>query len=77
MYYYLWQTTYPLQAGRLVADKSLRLGFTIQNLDQLIERLEVNSVKIINVPKLSEWGYCAVIEDLDSRKIELQEQART
>ena len=47
MYYYLWQTTYPLQAGRLVADKSLRLGFTIQNLDQLID--ETSDSNLIRV----------------------------
>lgn len=64
---------YPLQAEQLIADKSLRLGFAVQNLDTLIQSLKAKNVQIITLPKLSEWGYCTVIEDLDGRKVELKQ----
>lgn len=66
---------YPLMKNQEKPDKSLRLGFTIENLDEVIEKLRRENVKIIREPKESEWGYFAIIEDLDGRKIELKKPA--
>ncbi len=63
---------YPLMKNQEVSDKSLRLGFTIENLDDIIANLKKNKVEIIREPKESEWGYFAIIKDLDGRKIELK-----
>jgi len=65
---------YPLMKGQETADKSLRLGFTVDKLDELIAILRKN-VEIIAEPKVSEWGYFAIIKDLDGRKIELKEKS--
>ena len=64
---------YPLLKSQQSPDQSLRLGFVVDNLDDLIEKLRSQSVKIISAPQSSEWGYFAVISDPDGRKIELTE----
>jgi lactoylglutathione lyase len=62
---------YPLPKSVLQADNSMRLGFEIPNLDELMTVLELNNVKIISYPKQTEFGYVAIVEDFDGRKIEL------
>lgn len=65
---------YPLMKNQESPDKSLRLGFTIENLDETIENLKKRNVEIVREPKESEWGYFAIIKDLDGRKIELKKK---
>lgn len=65
---------YPLLKGQNTADRSTRLGFTIDNLDQLILELETSGVIIHQQPNYTDWGYTAVIADLDGRKIELTQK---
>jgi lactoylglutathione lyase len=55
-------------------DNTTRLGFKVENLDILIKELPDKGVKIHNLPTQTEYGYWAVIEDLDGRKIELTEE---
>jgi lactoylglutathione lyase len=64
---------YPLK-GELNADNSLRLGFEVNNLTELMTKLALNNVKIINYPKQTEFGFMALVEDFDGRKIELNQQ---
>jgi len=63
---------YPLLKNQQSADKSLRLGFDVENLDEIIVDLKKNDIEIVSEPKESEWGYFAIIKDLDGRKIELK-----
>ncbi len=63
---------YPLMKHQEIPDKSLRLGFTVDNLDELITTLKRKNHKIVREPKKSEWGYFAIIKDIDGRKIELK-----
>ena len=65
---------YPLMKNQEIPDKSLRLGFTIDNLDETIEKLKKRNVEIVRKPRESEWGYFAIIRDLDGRKIELKKK---
>jgi len=62
---------YPLMKSQEMPDKSLRLGFTVEHLDELIANLRDSNVEIVREPKTSEWGYFSIIKDLDGRKIEL------
>jgi len=62
---------YPLLKSQTVADKSLRLGFTVNNLEELVKILEKYNTKILKIPTKTEWGFQAIITDLDGRKIEL------
>ena len=65
---------YPLMEGQESPDNSLRLGFTVEDLDEKMENLRNRNVEIIREPKESEWGYFAIIKDLDGRKIELKKK---
>ena len=65
---------YPLMKNQEVPDKSLRLGFEIENLEETISNLKKNNVEIVRAPTASEWRYFAIIKDLDGRKIELKKK---
>jgi len=65
---------YPLMNHQIGADTSLRLGFTIERLDELISHLKIKKIEIVREPKASEWGYFAIIKDIDGRKIELKQR---
>lgn len=65
---------YPLPKDVNIADNTLRLGFGVTSLDQLIENLKKQAIKVIKDPTITEWGYQALIEDPDGRKIELRDE---
>ncbi|SEW52516.1 VOC family protein [Chitinophaga arvensicola] len=60
---------YPLPKNVTVADHTTRLGFTVANVDDILQKLP--EATIISAPELTEWGYSAIIQDPDGRKIEL------
>ena len=65
---------YPLPKDKQQADDTVRLGFTVNDLDSTIERLRNAGGKIVKEAGMTEWGYVSIVEDLDGRKIELKEQ---
>ena len=65
---------YPLPKGMTLPDNSIRLGFEVRDLKQVIVALKRKAVKIIAEPAQNAWGYTAVVEDLDGRKIELTQE---
>jgi lactoylglutathione lyase len=67
---------YPLPKNKEKSDDTLRLGFTVDNLDDVINELKKSGNKIINDPTMTEFGYVSVIEDLDGRKIELKDKQK-
>lgn len=64
---------YPLLKQQKEADLSTRLGFEVENLDALMEKLRTINIPIIQEAKKSEFGYFAVVKDFDGRKVELNE----
>jgi predicted enzyme related to lactoylglutathione lyase len=62
---------YPLPKSQTVPDITTRLGFTVEKLDELIKILKTNGIKIVSEPIQTEFGYNAIVEDPDGRKIEL------
>lgn len=62
---------YPVPSETQQVDNTTRLGFAVDSLDQIIQNLRGKNIKIIAEPSNSEWGYRAVVQDLDGRKIEL------
>lgn len=64
---------YPLPKGVTEPDNTTRLGFSVKNLDVLIKDLESHGIRIVTAPVKMEWGYSAVVQDCDGRKIELTE----
>jgi lactoylglutathione lyase len=67
---------YPLPKDKEKADDTLRLGFTVDNLDEVMERLKSSGRKIIKGQSVTEWGYTSIIEDFDGRKIELKDKQK-
>jgi len=64
---------YPLLKNQKAADSSLRLGFDVDNLDELIKKLQEAQIEILQNPIQTDWGYIAIIKDPDGRKIELHD----
>ena len=55
---------YPLPISEIKADNTLRLGFEVINLKELITELELKNVKIINYPKQTEFGFMAIAKHI-------------
>lgn len=62
---------YPLSKNQAGNDLSLRLGFTIEDFESVIEKLRLVNVVFVSEPRETEFGITAVISDPDGRKIEL------
>jgi predicted enzyme related to lactoylglutathione lyase len=62
---------YPLTKSQTKADKSLRLGFEIDNFDTTIELLKENNIVFLSQPVSTEFGSIGIVIDPDGRKIEL------
>jgi predicted enzyme related to lactoylglutathione lyase len=62
---------YPLTKSQTEADKSLRLGFEIDNFDTTIELLKENNIVFAAQPVSTAFGFMSVVIDPDGRKIEL------
>ena len=56
--------------------KTTRLGFSVEDLDKTVHKLQELSIAIHTLPKQTRWGYRAVVEDFDGRKVELIEKKR-
>lgn len=50
-----------------------RVGFSINNVDTLVDTLSQAGAKVISCPKTSEWGRRAVVKDFDGHSVELVE----
>ncbi len=62
---------YPLSKGQTDVDKNLRLGFSIDDFDNVISKLQNLKVKFVLEPIQTEFGFMTIITDPDDRKIEL------
>ena len=62
---------YPLTKSQTKPDKNLRLGFGLDDFDETIQKLKAQGVSFSLEPKLTDFGFMAVVSDPDGRKIEL------
>lgn len=62
---------YPLANKQNEADKHLRLGFGIENFDNIINVLKEFQVEFVTAPTETADGFMTVICDPDGRTIEL------
>lgn len=53
---------------------SLRLGFSVTNLDQVVQDFKAAGGVVKEPPHENEWGYQAVLQDPDGRMIELTQE---
>jgi len=61
---------YPLTATS-EPTTSTRIGFNVDNVDNLVPSLSALGAEIVSPPKDSEWGRRAVMKDLDGHTVEL------
>lgn len=61
---------YPLTKSQTEIDKSLRLGFAIDNFEETLKVLSDKGIAF-SEPKLTDFGFLTIISDPDGRKIEL------
>ena len=64
---------YPLPKGVKHPDITTRLGFYVEKVDQLVESLKSRGVEIVKLPMMYDWGYSAIVKDIDGRVVELTE----
>ena len=64
---------YPSEAVSNSLHFATRLGFTVKHLPRLFKRLAVSNWTILTPPSQTEWGFVALIQDIDGRKVELKE----
>lgn len=60
---------YPLLKSMEVADRSIRLGFEVENLAGIIDKISNTDWEMIAEIQNTEWGETAVVQDLDGSKI--------
>ena len=55
---------------------STLLGFTVGNLDSVLDAMRLLDVPILTAPKTSAWGRRALVQDPDARAVELNEAVK-
>ena len=61
---------YP-ETAKSGAATGARLGFSVDNVDLVVERIAAEGYAVVSPPADSEWGRRAVVRDPDGHKIEL------
>ncbi len=62
---------YPLAKEQANPDLNLRLGFAIDDFDDVILKLKENGTAFVLEPKETDFGFMTIIVDPDGRKVEL------
>ena len=62
---------YPFSKNQIEADKNLRLGFSVENFELVISKLKIQNCKFTSEPTETDFGFLAIVEDFDGRKIEI------
>lgn len=65
---------YPLKDDGTPVDASTRLAFAVDNLAEIVQKLQSIGTQIITVPKETPWGLQAVVRDPDGRAVELSQR---
>jgi len=62
---------YPWPEDGPAPDTSIRLGFEVEHLGRVLESLRGTGALVVTEPRMTPWGYRAVIRDPDGRAVEL------
>ena len=66
---------YPLPKSVQTSDATTRLGFTIDRVEDIVQKLRAMGVQILTEPLQTQWGYRATVKDPDGRAVELNQSA--
>ena len=64
---------YP-ETSKFLTTRGLRLGFGVNNLDAVLNKIEAKGGRIIQPLQNTEYGETAIVADPDGRKVELKER---
>ena len=62
---------YPLAKGQPEADKELRLGFALDDFENIMTTLKEKGVEFVSESMQTDYGFMTIIKDPDGRRIEL------
>jgi lactoylglutathione lyase len=65
---------YPLREVGIPVDATTRLGFTVANVDKVVQALQALGTPIDTEPQVTKWGFRGVVRDPDGRAIELYQR---
>jgi predicted enzyme related to lactoylglutathione lyase len=57
-----------------LADTTTRLGFAVESLRQVVDKLAEAGTAVVANAQETEWGFRAVVRDPDGRAVELCER---
>ncbi|MGH9753400.1 MAG: VOC family protein [Blastocatellia bacterium] len=61
----------------LGAERTIRLGFTVESLVATLELLETVGARVLRSPAITQWGHVAVVLDPDGREVEINEPLKS
>ncbi|HLQ43762.1 MAG TPA: VOC family protein [Planctomycetaceae bacterium] len=64
---------YPSRNGE--RNGELRIGFQVESVDGVVQRLRERQITILSEPRDSAWGRRAVVEDPDGNRVELTQRS--
>lgn len=62
---------YPLAKGQTEPDKNLRLGFEVNDFEQVVIDLKESGVSFSMEPQQTDFGFMTIVIDPDGRKVEV------
>ena len=68
------QTTleiYPMTKNQKEPDKTLRLGFAVDNFEDIVASLKDRDIALLSEPILTDFVFMTIISDPDGRKVEI------
>ena len=65
---------YPLPDDGTPVDSSIRLGFAIENVTEIVQALEGIGTKVVTPANETAWGLQSLVRDPDGRAVELTQK---
>ena len=62
---------YPWPEDGPILDTSVRLGFEVDDLGRVLGSLKRVGAPVVTEPRMTPWGYRAVVKDPDGRAVEV------
>ena len=65
---------YPLSDDGTHVDTSTRLGFAVENLAEVVQKVQGIGIEVVTPSRETAWGLQAVVRDPDGRAVELSQK---
>jgi lactoylglutathione lyase len=65
---------YPLPDDGTGTDSTTRLGFAVEKVDEVMQALRASGTPVVTEPRMTSWGFRAVVRDPDGRAVELTQR---